>query len=303
MEKLFSKKTVETKGGKGQKPNWKKAEKRPPRENTPQTQSAEVKEKRQLEKRAPERPKKEMKNIEASLDSSRFRLLNEMLYTQSSEESQKYFSGNNEAYKIYHEGFSQQTARWSHEPVKIVAEYIKSHRDNLGGGELLDLGCGTGQLEILLKDTGIYKAIHSYDLVQTSPHVQICDIKNVPRPDHSASTVVFCLSLMGTNYIDFIVEANRLLKSQGHLIIAEVTSRFSSPTLFTVMMVQLGFQQIHTEDLGTHFNLLVYKKRASPHSLPSAKCTFLKDKHGQFRQMTLAEFSKMLLKPCIYKRR
>ena len=37
---------------------------------------------------------------------------------------------------------------------------------------------------------------------------------------------VFSLSLMGTNFPDFLVEANRVIKPGGTLFIAEVLSRF-----------------------------------------------------------------------------
>ena len=38
---------------------------------------------------------------------------------------------------------------------------------------------------------------------------------------------VFCLSLMGTNFPEFLREANRVLKRDGKLFVAEVLSRFS----------------------------------------------------------------------------
>jgi ribosomal RNA-processing protein 8 len=36
---------------------------------------------------------------------------------------------------------------------------------------------------------------------------------------------IFCLSLMGTNYVDFIREANRVLKKDGKLFVGEAVSR------------------------------------------------------------------------------
>jgi ribosomal RNA-processing protein 8 len=37
---------------------------------------------------------------------------------------------------------------------------------------------------------------------------------------------VFSLSLMGTNFPDFLLESNRVLKMHGVLMVAEVMSRF-----------------------------------------------------------------------------
>ena len=70
--------------------------------------------------------------------------------------------------------------------------------------------------------------INSFDLYALNEHVTVADVKNVPIKDESMDVVVFCLSLMGTNLADFILEANRILKQNGHLKIAEVRSRFGA---------------------------------------------------------------------------
>jgi ubiquinone/menaquinone biosynthesis C-methylase UbiE len=49
---------------------------------------------------------------------------------------------------------------------------------------------------------------------------------------------------MNTNYIDFINEANRVLRVNGHLIIAEVLSRMPRPSLFVRMIKSFGFKFI-----------------------------------------------------------
>ena len=46
---------------------------------------------------------------------------------------------------------------------------------------------------------------------------------------------------MGTNYIDFILEAKRILKMGGFLIISEVVSRFSDLRIFVKMIKSFGF--------------------------------------------------------------
>jgi len=48
----------------------------------------------------------------------------------------------------------------------------------------------------------------------------------VPLKAGTVDIVVFCLALMGTNIGEFLKEANRLLKPNGILKIAEVRSRF-----------------------------------------------------------------------------
>ena len=60
----------------------------------------------------------------------------------------------------------------------------------------------------------------------------------------SVDLAVMCLSLMGTNYPDFIREANRVLKPSALLKIAEVKSRFTSIDAFVKLLRELGFQLI-----------------------------------------------------------
>jgi ribosomal RNA-processing protein 8 len=69
--------------------------------------------------------------------------------------------------------------------------------------------------------------VHSFDLVG-SDVVIACDIAHTPLNREQVDVVVFSLSLMGTNYLDFIKEAWRISKYGGRLMIAEVESRFSS---------------------------------------------------------------------------
>lgn len=57
--------------------------------------------------------------------------------------------------------------------------------------------------------------MHSFDLVAPNARVTACDIAHVPLPSQSVHAVVFCLSLMGTNMMDFVKEACRVLKPKG----------------------------------------------------------------------------------------
>lgn len=74
---------------------------------------------------------------------------------------------------------------------------------------MVDLGCGEGKLEEELHKKDIFKSIKSYDLVSLKPHVIVRDIKSLPEEDGTVDLATFCLSLMGTNYVEFIIEANR----------------------------------------------------------------------------------------------
>lgn len=172
------------------------------------------------------------------LSGSKFRWLNEKLYTQKSEESLKYFQNNQNAfYEVnifvytegnfksfllyiiyqYHEGFKYQIQSWPLNPIDLI---IKKLKDKLKlfkdtkekkSFQIADMGCGEGKLGIQLKNVCI---VHSFDLVSANGDVIVADIANVPLKDEQVQAVVFCLSLMGTNYLDFLNEGVRILSQK-----------------------------------------------------------------------------------------
>ena len=102
-----------------------------------------------------------------------------------------------------------------------------------------------------------------------NPLVTACDIAHVPLADKSVDIVVFCLSLMGTNIVDFLQEANRVLKVGGYLKIAEVRSRFQEKgdeslkekekegfKKFLHILKETGFKVVHKDFSNKMFLLL-----------------------------------------------
>jgi ribosomal RNA-processing protein 8 len=88
------------------------------------------------------------------------------------------------------------------------------------------------------------KKIYSFDIVSTKPHIKNCDIANLPLEKKSIDIAIFCLALMGTNYLDFLWEATRCLKKGGYLIVAEVLSRITNLKAFNAMICELGYEVI-----------------------------------------------------------
>jgi SAM-dependent methyltransferase len=62
--------------------------------------------------------------------------------------------------------------------------------------------------------------------------VVACDISKVPLEDGTLDVAIFCLSLMGTNFTDYIREAHRCLRLDGYLHIWEPTSYFDDVGAF-----------------------------------------------------------------------
>lgn len=191
-------------------------------------------------------------SMREKLISARFRHLNETLYTAPSEESFKLFQESPEMFDEYHEGFRRQVKVWPENPVDSFLKDIRTRakiRQPHGKGRpnapqvklidshlprtastctIADLGCGDARLaESLQADKDkLHLDVRSFDLQSPSPLVTKADIANVPMEDGSVNVAIFCLALMGTNWLDFVDEAYRLLHWKGELWVAEIKSRF-----------------------------------------------------------------------------
>lgn len=199
------------------------------------------------------KPVAELTPLQASmrqkLISARFRHLNQSLYTTPSSKSLATFQQNPEMFTEYHEGFRRQVEVWPENPVDgyslLIRRRGKLRRDMRGQPtqekteltplprtdgtcRIADLGCGDAGLSTgLQSDLKKFNLkIHSFDLQSPSPLVTRADIANLPLEDGSIDIAIFCLALMGTNWIDFIEEAFRILRWKGELWIAEIKSRF-----------------------------------------------------------------------------
>lgn len=188
------------------------------------------------------------------LVSSRFRHLNETLYTAPSSKAMELFTASPELFDEYHAGFSRQVKEsW---PINPVDGYVKAirargaisppkkgnkpgkgdsqarplpRRPN-GGCTITDLGCGDAQLASSLKPSTqkLNLKLLSYDLHAPNSLVTKADVSNLPVDDGSMDVAIFCLSLMGTNWVSFVEEAWRVLRSdgKGECWVSEVKSRF-----------------------------------------------------------------------------
>ncbi|CAJ0638930.1 3705_t:CDS:2 [Entrophospora sp. SA101] len=165
---------------------------------------------------------------------SKFRWLNEQLYNKTSTSAFELFKNNS---KLFDEGFSSVVESWPKNPVDIFIEYLKQKPKNL---IVADLGCGEAKIA---KEAP--NKILSFDFVAKNDKIIV---------------FIFSLSLMGTNYIEFLKEAHRELK------VAEVVSRFTDINSFIKVLTEIGFEFIRKELLNSEIldNLLkpcVYKKR------------------------------------------
>ena len=191
------------------------------------------------------------------LEAGKFRLLNEMLYTSHSQESKELFTKDPNYFDAYHNGFNSQISSWPVNPLTIVESEIRNLAKN-NPNVLVDLGCGLGQLELNLKDLASLK-VFSYDLISAKEHIIACDISQLPHQDKTIDFAIFCLSLMGTNHVQMIKEAHRVLKRKAYLIVAEVSTRFHQPELLEKMS-QLGFKSVKKIVPNSFFSVFVFRR-------------------------------------------
>ncbi|KAG7731832.1 hypothetical protein KL948_002765 [Ogataea haglerorum] len=269
----------------------------------------------------------------AKLAGSRFRWINEQLYTIRSDEALRLIQEQPELFEEYHEGFRSQVQSWPENPVDVFVNQIKTRATtrhvNAPGGlpglangrvVIADMGCGEAQLAQdvkkfmpSIKKKKIKIDVHSFDLKKANNFVTVADIKNVPLEDESCTIVVFCLALMGTNFLDFIAEAYRLLAPRGELWIAEIKSRFSDEkgAEFIEALKSFGFFHKSTDDSNQMFTRFEFFKPppdilAERRAKEEKKRKFV-EKENKLEALETKRQKRpegeWLLKPCIYKRR
>jgi len=214
--------------------------------------------------------------MRSKLQGAQFRWLNELLYTSGSQEALQLMQSDPTQFEAYHQGFRAQVAKWPVKPIDVFVHFLRNHPRLVVG----DFGCGDAEIA-----RRVPNKVHSFDLVATNERVTACDIAHVPLPEKSLDVVIFCLSLMGKNYMDFLREATRVLKPRGQLKICEVQSRFAVDGVgsFVAAVKALGYRLDKQDSLGKMFLLLDFQRDVS--------------------RMRTAEISEPVLKPCVYKKR
>jgi len=170
------------------------------------------------------------------LEGARFRSINEDLYTAPGDRSFEDFQKDPTKFHAYHQGYREQVLSWPYNPLDRIISWIK---EKFPKAVVADMGCGEAKLA-----ESVGNKVHSFDLVAANERVTPCNIACVPLPDESVDIVVFCLSLMGTNFVDFLKEAHRILKMNGIIKIVEVRSRLEDAKgirKFTKFIKRMGF--------------------------------------------------------------
>ncbi|WFD07409.1 25S rRNA (adenine(645)-N(1))-methyltransferase [Malassezia vespertilionis] len=228
----------------------------------------------------------------SSLKGAHFRAINERLYTTDSRDAHAFMQQEPHMFDEYHEGFRQQVRKWPINPVDRIAELLLGKSKSkytmraaeLSGALVVDIGAGEAALAKKLAAKRFHML--SYDLIDSADGwvcgLDAAKVNALPLPgtfyplgllfDETwpvpappcADLVVFCLSLMGTNWVEMIAEAWRVLRNDGELLLAEVTSRLGATGAtdeFVALVESLGFALAWQDTSNTHFVLCSFVKR------------------------------------------
>jgi ubiquinone/menaquinone biosynthesis C-methylase UbiE len=88
---------------------------------------------------------------------------------------------------------------------------------------------------------------------------------HLPLNDEELDVAIFSLSLMGSNFSDYLREAYRTLKLDGELHLIEATSRFSNIAQFRSDLEALGFDIVRVRDMWKFTHIRALKTERKPH--------------------------------------
>lgn len=214
---------------------------------------------------------------------SQLRMTDEDLYTKEANEADL----KEQDFITYHDAYELAASKWPVKPIQYIMEYLKSKKcfANLNKLTFADIGCGRLPLVKLGLPEGT--RVHSFDLISTHPDITQANMDNLPLKNESINCCIYSLSLMAKSLGKILLEAKRILKTNGSLLIVEVTSRFDGKEKrWTNQMMSIGFKQKSTDTLppNGYFTFFHFVKQ---------------DSNLDYKNRDL----RIQLKPCQYKAR
>ncbi|MCA1728771.1 MAG: methyltransferase domain-containing protein [Actinobacteria bacterium] len=158
-----------------------------------------------------------------------------------SETTHERLQENPEEWAQYHTLYREARKDWTIVPYEEMVRWCEKRSGYVIG----DFGCGEAKLAEAVSDL---HTIYSFDHVAVNDEVVACDMAHVPLDDEVLDVAIFSLSLMGANFTDYLKEAHRTLKLDGHLHIIESTSRFADRDSFAKDLGGIGFSIVSVED-------------------------------------------------------
>jgi superfamily II DNA or RNA helicase len=147
-----------------------------------------------------------------------FSTLNRLWNQSRSDTTHQRLQANPEEWMHYHTLYQKSRKTWSVIPYEEMIRWCQQR----SGYTIGDFGCGEAKLAEAVSGR---HTVYSFDHIAINNNVIACDMAHVPLNDEELDVAIFSLSLMGSNFTDYLREANRTLKLDGQLHIIEATSR------------------------------------------------------------------------------
>jgi superfamily II DNA or RNA helicase len=194
--------------------------------------------------------------------------MNSRINHASSSQTHKRFLDHPEEWECYHSVYREDRKSWPIVPYEEAIKSFKARPDMVIG----DFGCG----EALLA-ANVENKVFSFDHVAINENVIACDMSHTCLDDACLDVAVFSLSLMGSNFIDYLKEAHRCLKLYGHIWIAEPTSRIQNIELFRDLLFRLGFDVSRVDEKWkfTFIKALKSEREFNNKALEGIKTSFI----------------------------
>jgi superfamily II DNA or RNA helicase len=186
-----------------------------------------------------------------------FSKMNNRWYASDSTKTHDRLANNPEEWAHYHTLYRQLRETWPVVPFKEEINWLLA-RDGYVVG---DFGCGEA---FIAAEAGSKHTVHSFDHVAIDKRVIACDIAHVPLEDESLDVAIFCLSMMGSNFTDYIREAHRCLVLDGHLHLWEAAGYFEDVKKFASALGKLGFDVTAPTVEGAFVRIYAHKNSRKP---------------------------------------
>ena len=174
--------------------------------------------------------------------------------TSSSSHMNEYFRNNPDKWREYHSIREENKKEWTEDPINVIAEKLNKNRHQV----IADLGCGMNQLKTLVNSYSQWYSFDHYSDDETVIKADISDLKEYLQ-DNSVDAAVFCMSLWGTNYMDYIKESYRYLKNGGIVYVAEPKDKINQSELIGGA-TQIGFEIISIDFERNGKSYIEFKK-------------------------------------------
>jgi superfamily II DNA or RNA helicase len=178
-----------------------------------------------------------------------FTRLNNQINNENSRTTHERMLRDPSEWEEYHRQYRENRKSWSiipyQEIIKRTNQLFTSRM--LDAVQIGDFGCGEAKITEAFGADRVY----SFDHVAVNDKVIACDMKKVELDDDVLDVAVFSLSLMGKNWVDYIIEAKRCLAINGYLLIAETTKSMRGRlSKLRDVITEQGFEIYTDEEKG-----------------------------------------------------